>query len=265
MFYPYRGHLKETLMNDILVSVIIPAYNCTPYIRQALNSALIQDVPMEILVMDDCSTDDLDSVMQEYAQEPRIQYFKGARNQGVAATRNRGVALARGEYIAYLDADDIWAPGKLKKQLALIREKDMVICSTARELMNLDGTLTGYVIPVMEEFTFSDLVRQNQINCSSVLIRADVAKAFPMHHDDSHEDYLMWMEVLKQYGKGCAINEPLLKYRISNQGKSGNKLHSAKMTFQTYRYMGFGWLRSVFYFVCYAISGTKKYFFWFLR
>lgn len=259
------GDRKEMLMDEILVSVIIPAYNCTPYIRQALDSALIQDVPMEILVLDDCSTDDLDSVMAEYSQEPRIVYLKGQRNQGVAATRNRGVAMARGEYIAFLDADDIWAPGKLKKQLALIQKKNMVICSTARELMNLDGTLTGYMIPVMEEFSFSDLVKQNQINCSSVLIKTEVAKAFPMHHDDSHEDYLMWMEVLKKYGKGCAVNEPLLKYRISNQGKSGNKLHSARMTFQTYRYMGFGWLRSIYYFTCYAIGGTKKYFLWFLR
>lgn len=252
-------------MNEILVSVIIPAYNCTQYIRQAVDSALMQDVPMEILVLDDCSKDDLDSVMREYANEPRVRYLKNERNLGVAATRNRGVAMAQGEYIAFLDADDIWAPGKLKKQLALIEKNGMVICSTARELMNLDGTLTGYVIPVMEEYTFEDIVRENQINCSSVLMKAEVAKAFPMHHDDSHEDYLMWLEVLKQYGKGCAINEPLLKYRISNQGKSGNKLNSAKMTFMTYQYMGFGLLRSIRYFICYAFNGMRKYFFWFLR
>lgn len=86
-----------------------------------------------------------------------------------------------------------------------------------------------------------------------------------MHHDDSHEDYLMWLEILKKYGTGCAINEPLLKYRISNTGKSGNKLNSAKMTFLTYRYMGFGRLRSCLYFVGYAFHGLRKYLFWFLQ
>ena len=252
-------------MNEILVSVIIPAYNCANFIHLALDSALVQDVPMEILVINDCSKDDLDQVMRKYRQYPQIIYLKNEVNMGVAETRNKGVSLARGKYIAFLDADDYWEKNKLKKQLKLIAEKDMVLCSTARELMNPDGTLTGYVIPVDTEFTFKDLQRHNQINCSSVLIRTEVAREFPMHHDDGHEDYLMWLEVLEKYGKGCAINEPLLKYRITNTGKSGNKWNSVKMTYMTYRYMGFGFFRSALYFISYAFHGLRKYFFWFLE
>ncbi len=251
-------------MDNILVSVIMPAYNCTSTICQALDSALIQDVPMEIIVINDCSKDNLDRVMERYAKYPQIRYLKNEKNLGVAETRNRGVALARGEYVAFLDSDDIWEKEKLKKQLKLIREKGTVLCSTARELMRPDGTMTGYIIPVKTEFTFRDLRMHNQINCSSVLMKAEVAKEFPMHHDDSHEDYLMWLEVLEKYGKGCAINEPLLKYRISDTGKSGNKWNSAKMTYMTYRYMGFGFFRSILYFISYAFHGLKKYFFWFL-
>lgn len=252
-------------MSEILVSVIMPAYNCTKYIRQALDSALVQDVPMEILVINDRSKDDLDSVMLEYKEYPQIRYLKNEKNLGVAETRNKGVALAKGEYVAFLDADDVWAKDKLKKQLKLIREKGTVICSTARELMTIDGELTGYIIPVKTEYSYFDLRLQNQINCSSVLIKTEVAKEFPMHHDDSHEDYLMWLEVLKKYRRGCAVNEPLLKYRISDTGKSGNKWNSAKMTFLTYRYMGFGLFRSILYFISYAFNGVKKYFFWFLK
>lgn len=252
-------------MDEVLVSVIMPAYNCTQYIRQALDSALAQDVPMEILVLNDCSLDDLDSVMLEYAHQPCIRYLKNPCNLGVAETRNRGIALARGKYIAFLDADDIWAPGKLKKQLNLIEQKGTVICSTARELMNPDGTLTGYIIPVKEEFTFRDILSHNQVNCSSVLIKAEVAKEFPMHHDDGHEDYLMWLEVLQKYDRGCAVNEPLLLYRISASGKSGTKINPAKMTFLTYRYMGLGWSRTILHFICYAFHGIRKYFFWFIK
>ena len=252
-------------MNEILVSVIIPAYNCANFIHMALDSALAQDVPMEILVINDCSKDKLDQVMEKYKKYPQVLYLKNQENLGVAGTRNIGVSLARGKYIAFLDADDYWEKDKLKKQLKLMEEKGTVICSTARELMNPDGTLTGYIIPVKTEFTFQDLRLHNQINCSSVLIKAEVAKEFPMHHDDSHEDYLMWLEVLEKYGRGCAVNEPLLKYRITNTGKSGNKLNSAKMTYMTYRYMGFGFFRSALYFTCYAFHGLKKYFFWFLN
>jgi len=225
----------------------------------------IQDVPMEILVINDYSPDHLDRVMEAYKKYPQIRYLKNEKNLGVAETRNKGVRLARGEYIAFLDADDYWEADKLKKQLKLIREKNAVICSTARELMNPDGSLTGHFIPVMTEFSFRDLKRHNQINCSSVLMKTEVAREFPMHHDDSHEDYLMWLEVLKKYGKGCAINEPLLKYRITNTGKSGNKWNSAKMTYRTYRYMGFGFFQSAFYFVNYAFHGMRKYFRWFLK
>lgn len=258
---------KERLtMDEIFVSVIIPAYNCTPYIGKALDSALIQDVPMEIIVINDCSRDNLDGFMEAYLKKyPQIRYLKNEKNRGVAETRNRGVRLAQGKYIAFLDSDDYWEADKLKKQLKLIQEKGTVLCSTARELMRPDGSLTGYVIPVKEEFTFRDLRMQNQINCSSVLMLREVALEFPMHHDDSHEDYLMWLEVLEKYGKGCAINEPLLKYRILDTGKSGNKLHSAKMTFMTYRYMGFSYFRSLMYFASYALHGIRKYFFWFLE
>lgn len=242
----------------------MPAYNCAKFISQALDSALVQDVPMEIIVINDCSKDNLDKVMESYRKYPQIRYLKNEKNLGVAASRNKGIAQARGKYIAFLDADDCWAEDKLKKQLKLIQEKNAVICSTARELMNLDGTLTGYVIPVSTEYNFSDIRMQNQINCSSVLMKTEVAKEFPMHHDDSHEDYLMWLEVLEKYGEGCAINEPLLKYRISNTGKSGGKWNSAKMTYRTYRYMGFGFFRSALYFISYAFHGIRKYFFWFL-
>jgi len=256
---------EEKDMNEILVSVIIPAYNCANFIHMALDSALAQDVPMEILVINDCSKDRLDQVMEKYKKYPQVLYLKNQENLGVAGTRNIGVSLARGKYIAFLDADDYWEKDKLKKQLKLMEEKGTVLCSTARELMNPDGTLTGYIIPVKTEFTFQDLRLHNQINCSSVLIKAEVAKEFPMHHDDSHEDYLMWLEVLEKYGKGCAVNEPLLKYRITNTGKSGNKLNSAKMTYMTYRYMGFGFFRSAMYFISYAFHGLRKYFLWFLE
>lgn len=251
-------------MDQVLVSVIMPAYNCAAYIGQALESALAQDVPLEIIVINDCSKDHLDRVMRVYKKEPRIRYIKNERNLGVAESRNKGVMLARGEYIAFLDADDVWEKDKLRRQLELIREKGTVICSTARELMTPDGKLTGYVIPVKTDYTYNDIKTQNQINCSSVLIRTDVAREFPMHHDDSHEDYLMWLEVLKKYDKGCAINEPLLKYRISMTGKSGTKWNSAKMTYRTYRYMGYGPFRTGYYFVCYAFNGVKKWIRWFL-
>ncbi len=247
-------------MNNPLVSVVIPAYNCANTLKQAIDSVLHQSVPLEIIVVDDYSTDDIFSIIQLF-NCPNIIYAKNDNNLGVALTRNKGVLLAKGKYVAFLDADDFWADDKLKKQIELIENTNSVMCVTARELIKPDGETTGRIIPVKEIITYKDLLKHNSINCSSVLIKTDVAKEFPMHNDECHEDYIMWLEVLSKYASACGINEPLLKYRIGGKGKSGGKLKSARMTFMVYRRMGFGWLKSCFCFCSYAFNGVKKHFF----
>lgn len=243
-----------------LVSVIIPAYHCAQHIAQAIDSALMQDVPLEIVVLNDRSPDELDQVMAAYHDEPRVRYVQNEENLGAAETRNRGVQLAQGEYVAFLDADDIWKPGKLKKQVEMVEKTGAVLCCTARELINPDGQSTGRVFPVKSEISYRELLKQNSICCSSVLLETEVAKEFPMHHADSHEDYIMWLEILQKYGTVSGINEPLVLYRVSNTGKSGSKWKSAGMTFKVYRYMGFGPVKSVGCFISYALHGIWKYF-----
>ena len=103
------------------------------------------------------------------------------------------------------------------------------------------------------------LLRTNSIPCSSVLMKTSVAREFYMCHDELHEDYILWLSVLKKYGKAYGLNEPLLKCRLSEGGKSRNKLKSARMQYGVYRYLGFGVIKSLFYFVQYAINGVKKY------
>lgn len=259
-----------------IVSVIIPACNCAATIGRAVDSVLEQGVPLEILVFNDCSPDELDSVMERYGNVRELHYYKNKHRLGAAATRNQGVEMAKGTYIAFLDADDWWDKDKLKKQLARfesakstsIREKDgqekekmaaPVLCATARELVTPDGKRTGRVIPVREKVSYRRLLLHNCINCSSVLLRTDVAREFPMLHEDSHEDYITWLQILKKYGPALAVNEPLLKYRLTASGKSGNKLHSAKMTYRAYRYAGFGRVSSAGLFCAYAVNGLMKY------
>ena len=129
------------------ITVIIPAYHCAATIGQAIRSALRQQVPMEILVLEDCSDEQMESVRQEFAREP-VFFLKNEQHLGASGSRNRGAAMAKGEYVAFLDADDWWADGKLKKQLALMEKTGCVLSCTARELVTPDGKQTGKVIPV---------------------------------------------------------------------------------------------------------------------
>lgn len=246
-------------MNEPLVSVVMPAYRCADTIGHAIESALGQEIDLEVIVIDDCSGDDLNDILGDYLSDSRVRLLRNERNLGAAQSRNRGVEAAGGRYVAFLDADDIWAPGKLKKQLALLEKTGLVLCATGRELMTPEGKLTGRVIGVKERITYRELLKHNSINCSSVVMKAEVAREFPMGHEDSHEDYILWLQILRKYGSACAVNEPLLKYRLSSTGKSGSKLQSAKMTFQVYRYMGFSMGKSIVLFCSYAFHGVKKY------
>lgn len=246
-------------MKDPIVSVIMPAYNCAQFIQKAINSVLIQDVPLELIIINDCSTDDTETVIMKNLPNSTIRYIKNKTNMGVARTRNKGVRYAKGKYVAFLDSDDWWENGKLKKQLELLDKTGMVLCSTGRRLVDYSGKSLNKIIPVKEVITYSMLLGHNSINCSSVVVKRQVALEYPMEHPDSHEDYITWLKILQKYGSCCAINQPLLNYRLSAKGKSGNKLHSAKMTFRVYRYMGFGLGKSIICFVRYAVNGVRKY------
>ena len=248
------------MSETVRVSVIIPVYNGAAYIRRAIDSALKQDVELEVLVIDDGSTDDIDTVMQAYENEDRVTYLKNPENLGVAGTRNRGVSLSQAPYIAFLDADDWWEEGKLTKQLAAMEKAGAVLSSTGRELMSPDGTSTGRVIGLPARITMKEILKTNVISTSAVVARRAVLAAHPMEHDDSHEDYITWIRIIREHGFAIGIDEPYLLYRMSESSKSGNKLKSARMHYRAYRYCGLGVGTSLLHFISYAFHGVKKYY-----
>lgn len=245
--------------SSLLVSVIMPVYNGAKYIAQAVQSVYSQNVPLELIVIDDGSTDETKEALSPWETHPDFIYVKNEYNLGAAGSRNRGVSMARGKYIAFLDADDWWEDGKLSAQLEALDKTGDVLCSTGRDLMNPDGTSTGKYIPVKSRLDYRHLLKHNSINCSSVLILREVALEFPMEHDDSHEDYITWLNVVRKYGHATGIDKPYLKYRLSEGGKSRNKMKSAAMTYQVYRYVGYGPLKSACFFLSYAFHGIWKY------
>lgn len=248
------------MSKQVKVSVIMPVYNGAAYIGQAIDSALKQDVDLEVLIIDDQSTDRLPEVMKGYEGDSRVIWIRNEENMGVARSRNYGVKRARGEYIAFLDADDWWSEEKLTIQLAKMEELQAVISTTGRELMSPDGSSVGRSIPVKERITYKELLKHNSLSTSSVVVRRDVMLAYPMEHDDSHEDYITWLKIAKAYGWVLGINESMLKYRLSEGSKSRNKWKSAAMTFKVYRYVGLNIFQSIWYFISYAVHGVLKYY-----
>lgn len=245
--------------DQISVSVVMPAYNAGSYIAQAIESVLSQEVPLELLVIDDCSSDNTVDIVKQYTEDERVVLICNQQNQGAAESRNIGIRRARGKYLAFLDADDWWQQGKLKLQCRKLQETGMALCCTGRELMNADGSSRGKIIGAPQVITYAMLLRTNSIACSSVVMKTEAAREFYMSHDELHEDYILWLKVLKKYGNACGINQPMLKSRMSQGGKSRNKLKSARMHFGVYRLMGIGRLASCYYFLMYMFHGIRKY------
>lgn len=253
-----------------MVSVVMPSLNSAEYIEKAIDSVAEQTTtePIELIVVDNGSRDGTYRKVLSKQKEWEAKYGEHRRivikqnpERGVAGSRNMGMGSAEGQYIAFLDSDDWWDVTKLEKQLSVMAEDpDCVLCSTGRELVNADGSATGRCIGVKEYITLKDMEKQNWINCSSVLLDRETAIRYPMEHDDSHEDYIMWLRILKECRYARAIDEPLLKCRQSRDGKSRNKWKSAKMTWKVYRYVGYSFPKSVWCLLCYMTAGLKKYY-----
>ena len=241
------------------ISVIMAAYNAERTIALAIDSVLNQTEPgFELLVVDDCSADETAQIVKRY-QDPRIHLIHTEKNGGAAAARYFGVEKANGDWVAILDSDDLWHPDKLALQLRAQEETDADLVFTGSAFIAADGAPIEGELHVPEQIGYKKLLRQNVISNSSVLVRKDLFLRYSPRHSALHEDYACWLGLLRNGYTAVGIDKPLLIYRMSATSKTGNKLRSAKMNWQTLRYSGLSTGESAFYTACYAFNGIRKY------
>lgn len=246
-----------------LVSVIMPAYNAELFIEEAINSVISQTISdWEMFVLDDCSSDDTFSLAQLSGKgEPRIHIIRNDKNLGVAKTRNRGINLAQGQYIAFLDSDDIWHPNKLECQLRKMREAGASVGYCSYEIIGADGLRVrpNYLVP--EIARFKDLLKENYIQCSAMLIRADVLKRIMFNTDFFHEDYILGLDMLRSGEMAVGCRDVLLSWRYIENSRSFNKKKAAVNRWKIYRnYLRLPLYKAIYYFGCYSVAGFRKYF-----
>jgi teichuronic acid biosynthesis glycosyltransferase TuaG len=239
------------------ISVIIPTYNSAKTLKETLVGVFAQDVELEVIVMDDASTDQTQKILEEY--QDKIRVFTASKNQGVAASRYQGIRHASHDWIAFCDSDDVWREGKLKHQLQVCLDTKAVLCATARELMDEDGQSLNRIIEVYDIITYDDMLKTNSINNSSILMKKEVALEVPLFDSALHEDYLMWLTILKKHQIARGINIPYVRYRVSTTSKSGNKLKSALMHFRSQRAFKIPLFKVVLNMIPYTYHGFKKH------
>lgn len=244
-----------------LISIIMAAYNAEKTIEQAINSVLNQTYPnFELLVVNDCSKDGtVEFVKEVAAKDSRVRLISNVKNSGVSYTRKHGLEEAKGSWIAILDSDDAWAPEKLEKQIALQKRVNADLLFTGSAFMDSDGQPINWYLHAPAEVTYQQLLKQNVLSNSSALVRKELYAKHYAIGDGMHEDFAIWLSILKEGKKAYGVDEPLLIYRIAKSSKSGNKVKAAKMNWNTYRYVGLNPIETFYYECWYVVKGLLKY------
>jgi glycosyltransferase involved in cell wall biosynthesis len=236
-------------------------YNAQKYVSYTMDSVLNQTYSnWEMLIVDDCSTDESLDIVKSYAKkDSRIKYLKAKTNSGVSNARNIALENANGQFIAFLDSDDIWHPKKLEKQISFMKKNDSTITFTSYELIDEDGKKLNKIIKAPKIVKYEDLLKSNSLGCLTVVIDRTKLKDDIKMSKMRHEDYILWLSILKKGHIAQGINEVLALYRKSNVSLSGNKIKSAMWTWNIYRNVeNLPIYKSIYYFINYGISGIKK-------
>ncbi len=246
------------------VSIITPAYNAEAFLEETVKSVQNQTFfDWEMIIVDDCSTDATFFLAKSLAEKDRrIKVFQNIKNSGVAMTRNKALDIATGEYIAFLDSDDLWLPQKLEKQVKYMDIGQYVLTYTNYQKFNsVTGERDRKVIRAPATMTAKRIYGDTSIGCLTVMINRNKSGLFYMPLLGHTEDNITWQEILARGYTGYRLDECLALYREGNVSLTSGKQRAAKQQWQTYReYYKFSISKSAFYFSQYAFHAIKKHF-----
>lgn len=231
-----------------MISIIMPSYNTANYIEASIESVRHQTYEnWELIIVDDCSTDDTDEVVRPFLSDRRIRYLKNEQNSGAAISRNRALREAKGKWIAFLDSDDLWLPEKLEKQVAFMEQNGYHFSYTNYEEINMAGEKTGVRVTGPKKITKTGMFNYCWPGCLTVMYDAETVGLIQIADIKKNNDYAMWLKVCRK--ADCyLLDECLAQYR---RGRAGSvSTHSVK-TMVGWHYKlfreaeGFGLVQSV--------------------
>lgn len=241
----------------------MPLYNKEKYVDESIMSVLNQTYEnFELIIIDDCSTDSSLEIAKTYLSDGRVVILNNEYNSGVAITRNRGIKYSKGKYVAFIDPDDIWKPNKIEKQINLIESSNADIVYSSYNIVNERGILIKpFVVP--ETITYKTMLHNNVIGCSTVIVRRNLLDQTCIFNPKAyHEDYVLWMLLLKNGATAKGETDILVDYQLATGNRSANKINAAYQRWKIYRNeLNCSMIVSIVSFVLYAFEGVQKYYF----
>ena len=249
-------------MVEPLVSIIIPVYNASNYLNVTIKTVLDQTYEnWELILIDDASTDKSVEIISKYLSNKKIKLLRNNRNMGAALTRNKGVLASKGEYLCFLDADDLWDTEKLSKQVSIMKKHNYHFTYTGYVFSNSKCEPVGNIIKAPLKCDYKKYLKTTIIWTSTVMLdmcyftKKDILMPnIKIGHDGS-----TWLRLLKKETFAYGIDEPLSRYRRSKGSLSSNKLECAKAVWRMYyKIEGLSFFKSAYYFLHYCMNAIKK-------
>ena len=247
-----------------LVSIICPVYNSEKYLAETIESVIAQTYKnWELILVDDCSTDSSASIIREFIEKDnRIIYLKQDINTRQAIARNNGMKIAKGQYIAFIDSDDIWMHDKLKIQLDFMKENRVAFSFTAYNRITVEEKLKIITFLVPKMVNYDQLLKNTVIGCPTVLIDRLIIGHFEMPNVRLGEDTHTWLSILKNghiaYGIDIVLSECKLR-----EGSASNKgaIERIKSRWYNLRQIEkLNILHTIYIFTFYLLNAIKRKF-----
>ena len=244
-----------------LVSVVTPTFNCGKYIGKTLESIINQTYNnLEVIVVDDCSTDNTCEIVNYYLnKDNRIKYFCLNENSGAAIARTFAIEKARGEFIAFLDSDDIWYEDKLEKQLEFMRINNVAFTCTAYEQMDEYDNALNKIITPPSKISYNRLLLDCPVGNSTVVYDVSKMGKFKVPNIRKRNDDALWLQMLKKEKYIYGIPIILARYRVRGNSISAKKIDLIKYHWILYRQIErLSIIRSAFHVIYWCVIKILK-------
>ena len=233
-----------------LVSIITPLYNSEAFVEDTLNSVINQTYSnWELLLIDDGSQDKTIKIVEGYIKKyPNINLIKNETNLGAAISRNKGIEAAKGDYIAFLDADDLWKPTKLEEQVSFMIVENCDVCFSSYEQINEAGEPLNRLVKALPVLNYKTLLKTNYVGNLTGIYNAKKLGKITSPNLRKRQDWLLWLAAIKKSGKPAkSVQESLAYYRVRDNSMSSNKFELLKHNYNVYRKgLGFSVVKSMY-------------------
>lgn len=244
-----------------MISIVSPVYNAEKYISKTIDCIIAQTYQdFELIMVDDGSKDKSVEIIESYKDSRVRCVMNDHEKKGAFSARNKGIELAKGEYLAFIDADDLWDEKKLERTLEYMKANDAAFVFTAYEFGDEEGIGTGKIVHVPEKLSYKNALSRTVIFTSTVLMDLrKLDKKLIFMPDIASEDTATWWNILRSGIVAYGLDENLVTYRRSGGSLSSNKVVAIKRIWNLYRKNEkLGVLKSLYYMVGWAVRAVVR-------